>query len=134
MIRAVRGRENLAEAARVPGDVRRTEVRVVERVEDLGPELEGTPVRDLEVLGEREVEVGDPGTAHDPDAGVAERLRRRLNAGERVGVEPARQRALGLGQLGIADQVRPRPPLAAEIERRSRRPASPSARARSAAT
>src|SRR6187402_2188893 len=44
------GRQDLAEAARVARDVGRTEVRMVERVEDLRPELEVAAIGHLETL------------------------------------------------------------------------------------
>src|SRR5688572_26073350 len=88
-----RGREDLPEAARFPGDVGRPEVRMVERVEELRAELDVAPRVDGEILRQREVEVGHPWAAHDADAGVAECLRRRAERRERVGIEPAVQRA-----------------------------------------
>src|SRR5262245_24229033 len=67
--------EDLTEAARVPRDVGRSEVGVIEGVEQLGAELDGARSRDRKVLRQREVEVRDAGTTNDADAGVTERLR-----------------------------------------------------------
>ena len=78
----VAGGQDLAEAGRIRCDVRRTEIRVVERVEHLGAELDVAPLAEDESLRQREIEVRQPGPAHDADAGVAERLRRRAERGE----------------------------------------------------
>ena len=72
---------------------------VIEGVEQLGAELEVAPLADGEILRQREVEVRQARAAHDADAGVAERLGRRAECRrKRVGIEPARHRALRFGQ------------------------------------
>ena len=113
-----RGGQDLAEAARLAGDVRRAEVRVVEGVEHLPAELDPPPVAGREVLGQREVERRQAGPAHDADAGGPEGLRRRAEGRERVRVEPSGDRPLRFRQLGLADEVGPGPSFAADAEHR----------------
>src|SRR4030095_9088513 len=59
-----------------------------------------------------------PGSAHDSDAGIAKRLRRRAERSERIGVEPPRQGPLTLWQLRVSHEVRSCSSLAADIEHR----------------
>jgi hypothetical protein len=97
--------QNLAEARGIARDIRRTEVRAIERIEQFGAELEAATLAQMEIFREREVEVDAARAAHDADARRAEGLRRGRERGlERIGVELARLRALRFGQNGIANQ------------------------------
>src|SRR2546427_424551 len=55
-------RENLTKSGAVAGNIRRSEIGAVEGIEKFSAELEAHPLSDVEVLGEREIEVHIPGS------------------------------------------------------------------------
>src|ERR1044071_3959809 len=57
--------------ARADGHSRNTEVRMVQRIEELCPELRGDPLDDREFLREIEVQVGVPRPSQNADPGVS---------------------------------------------------------------
>ena len=78
------------------------ELRVVEEIERLEPELQPHVAAGLEVLEQREIEVVDAGAAQDVASGVAELPESRLREGGRV--EPLFD-ALVESDVRIADEV-----------------------------
>ena len=99
----------------------RTEVRSVERVEHHKAELDGALIPRSGILRQREVEIRVSRTTHDADAGVAERLRLRVeNAANCVGIEPAIDRALRrVGSSGSPmrfGRARRSPPMLSTLE------------------
>src|SRR5262249_20189204 len=104
---------------RVPPDIRRVEIRVVEGIEDLSTELHGAGLIDSEILRQVEIKVHEVRTAHDANAGIAERLWSRIEHGECVRVEPALSRPLRCGQHRITDQIWTGLTFAAKIQHRA---------------
>src|SRR5213593_2229259 len=92
---AVRRRKNFAEGRGLSADIGRTKIRMIESIEELGSELEVTILIDLDVLRNREVEIRETRTAHDPHASIPKRLRRGTQYSEGIRVEPALNLSLG---------------------------------------
>ena len=80
------------------------ELRMVEGIERLEPELEAQLLRNREVLEQRQVEVVDAGRAQDVATGAAKDARRWLREGALV--EPLVNSTSG-SALRVADEVRP---------------------------
>src|SRR5439155_24166983 len=83
----ISGRKNSAECGGLATDVRRTEVRTIECIEQLGSKLKVTILVEMNILSDRKVEVCQARSAHNSHAGISESLRRRTRHGERVRVE-----------------------------------------------
>ena len=81
----------------------KVEVRMVEEVEELRPELQLVAFAERNVLDQRKVYEVCPRTFQDVAARRAERADRLRDEG--VGVEPSFDRALTRGQVRIADQI-----------------------------
>src|SRR5262245_37445304 len=114
--------QDLTEAARFTRNVRRTEIGVIERIEQFRAELEITPFTEMEILRQGEVKVHQAWPTHDPDASGAEgtlrggRKRRDIEWGKCACIEPAPECALGFRQDRIADEIRTCQPFAPQAE------------------
>src|SRR5262245_27739208 len=112
-------RQDLAERGRIATDIRRIEVGMIERIEKLRSELHGTLVIKSKSLCEIEIKIDVVRAPHYADACGSEGLRSRTERGKCIGIEPALNRALRGRQHGIADEVRPSLPFAAQIQDRT---------------
>ena len=77
---------------------------MVQDVEELAPKLYHAPLAKLELLKEREIEIGVPRSGNDITASVSVLARGRIR--ERIRVKPAVNALVKAGRQRIADQVR----------------------------
>src|SRR5215467_12093946 len=109
--------------ARADGHTWNTEVRMVQRIEKLRPELGRDPLYNREIFGEIEVQVGVPGPSQNPDSGVSEdrvrdeagRARRGGRRDKGVDVEPLVHGPPVVGQASVRNAVRAAAALATDI-------------------
>src|SRR5689334_13285482 len=97
---------------------------MVQRIEELRPELGIEFFIKREFFRKVKVQVRKAWASHNPYAGVAEQLvgheadrsRGGTQRHEGAGVEPAVDGALAVRQGAVGDSIRPAPPLAADVD------------------
>src|SRR5205823_2130763 len=92
---------------------------VIERIEQLGSELEVTILVEMNILGDGKIEVCQAWSAHNSHAGISESLRRRTRHGEGVRVEPTFDSSLRAREFRVSNEVRSAYPIAAQIQNRA---------------
>src|SRR6266850_5611839 len=117
----ISGRKNSPECGGLTTDVWRTEVRTIECIEQLGSELKVTILVEMNILGDRKVEVCKAWSTHNSHASISESLRRRTRHGEGVRVKPTLDSSLRPREFRVSNEVRAAYPIAAQIQ--NRRPA-----------
>src|SRR5688572_2524613 len=92
---------------------------MIERIEQLGPELKVSFLVHLDLLRNGEIEPRQACAAYDADTRTAEGLRRWNWIGKRVRIKPPLDGPLRCRQLRICDEIRPSHAIAAKVQHAS---------------
>src|SRR5262245_28455644 len=84
----VSGRKDSPKCGSLATDVRRTEVGVVECIEQFGSKLEEPILVEMNILRDRKIEICQAWAAHDSHARISEGLRNGTRNRKRPGIEP----------------------------------------------